>query len=110
MINNGYARVEHVCVKSGDSIDKIVKNYLKNNLDKFPQLKKSVDNDTDRSKWTDARIDEALNEYMRDFRTAILGDLGITDPTKLKVGDIIELDNIKWDKHQPNWINYSINY
>lgn len=110
LINNGFARAEHVCVQSGDSIDKIVKNYLKNNLDKFPQLKASVDNDTDRSKWTDARIDEALNEYMRDFRTAILEDLGITDPTKLKVGDIIELDNIKWDEHQPCGINYNIYY
>ena len=110
LINNGFARDEHVCVQSGDSIDKIVKNYLKNNLDKFPRLKESVDNDTDRSKWTDARIEEALNDYMQEFRTAILNDLGITDPTKLREGDIIELDNIKWDEHQPNWWNYKLFY
>lgn len=110
LINNGFARDEHVCVQSGDSIDKIVKNYLKNNLDKFPRLKESVDNDTDRSKWTDARIEEALNDYMQEFRTAILNDLGITDPTKLREGDIIELDKIKWDEHQPGWWKYNFTY
>ncbi len=98
----------HVLVKSGDTVDKIVKNYLKKHLDKFPRLKESVDSDP--NKWTPARIEEALNDYMKDFRNDIMADLGITDPTKLKEGDIIELDKIKWTEHQPGWWNYNFTY
>lgn len=108
LIENGFAKDAHVIVNSGDSVDKIVKNYLKNHLDKFPRLKESVDSDP--TKWTEARIEEALNDYMKDFRNDIMADLGITDPTKLKEGDIIELDKIKWTEHQPGWWNYNFTY
>lgn len=97
-----------VVVKSGDSIDKIVKNYLKNHLDKFPQLKESVESNP--SKWTAERIDEALNDYMNDFRDAIMKDLGITDPTNLKVDQLLDLSVVKWDEHQPGWWNYNLTY
>ena len=108
LIRDGRVSDDHVLVGSGDSVDKIVKNYLKNHLDKFPRLKESVDSDT--KKWTPARIDEALNDYMQEFRDAIMSDLGITDPTKLQEDDIIELGKIKWNNHQPSWWNYNFYY
>lgn len=108
MIECKHASDAHVIVKKGDSIDKIVKEYLKKHLDKFPKLQSSVK--SDKTKWTDKRIEEALNYYMQDFRNDIMADLGITDPTKLKEGDIIELDEIKWDDHQPKWFNYNFRY
>ena len=77
-------------------------------MDKFPRLKKSVDNNPE--KWTEARIREALNDYMQDFRDDIMKDLGISDPTKLQPGQILELDDIKWEEHQPNWLNYNLTY
>ena len=97
-----------VVVKFGDSVDKIVKNYLTNHLDKFPQLKESIESDP--SKWTPERIDEALDDYMNDFRNAIMQDLGITDPTKLKADQILDLSLVQWDKHQPGWWNYNFTY
>lgn len=108
LIENKRVSDAHVIVKKGDSIDKIVKEYLKKHLDKFPKLQSSVK--SDKTKWTDKRIEEALNYYMQDFRNDIMADLGITDPTKLKEGDIIELDEIKWDDHQPKWFNYNFRY
>ena len=109
LIENGYTRNGSlVVVNSGDSIDKIVKKYLASNLDKFPQLKKSVE--SDKEKWTPERIEEALNDYMQDFRNDIMKDLGISDPKKLKAGDIIDLGKVNWTEHQPNWLNYTIYY
>lgn len=108
LIRSRHASDSHVLVHKGDSIDKIVKEYLKKHLDKFPQLKASVEKD--KEKWTNERIEEALDDYMRDFRDDILKDLGINDPTKIKAGDIIELDKIQWLKHQPNIFNYMFRY
>ncbi len=109
LIENGYTRNGSlVVVNSGDSIDKIVKKYLASNLDKFPQLKKSVE--SDKEKWTPERIEEALNDYMQDFRNDIMKDLGISDPKKLKASDIIDLGKVNWTEHQPNWLNYTIYY
>ncbi len=109
LINNGYDRQGSlVVVKQGDSIDKIVKEYLANHLDKFPRLKESVE--SNKEKWTPERINEALNDYMNDFRAEILKDLGISDPTKVKAGEIIDLGKVRWDEHQPGWWNYNFNY
>lgn len=108
-INSGYTRSETlVVVKSGDSIDKIVKNYLANHLDKFPKLKNSVESNS--SKWTAKRINEALDDYMQEFRESIQNELGIDDPTKLKARQIIDLAQINWEKHQPNWLAYTFRY
>lgn len=109
LINSGFTLGgKLVVVKSGDSIDKIVKKYLAAHLDKFPQLQKSVKSDS--KKWTPERIDEALNDYMQDFRGDIMKELGIDDPTKLQEGQIIDLGVINWSKHQPNWFNYNLFY
>ncbi len=109
LINNGYDRQGSLVVaKQGDSIDKIVKEYLANHLDKFPRLKESVE--SNKEKWTPERINEALNDYMNDFRAEILKDLGISDPTKVKAGEIIDLGKVRWDEHQPGWWNYNFNY
>ena len=108
-INGGYTKDGTlVVVKSGDSVDKIVKNYLAHHLDKFPQLKNSVE--ANPSKWTEKRIDEALNDYMQDFRDVIMQELGISDPTKLKAGQILDLSKVNWEEHQPNWFNYNFTY
>ncbi len=109
LINSGYTRNGGlVVVKSGDSVDKIVKKYLAAHLDKFPQLQKSVKSDS--KKWTPERINVALNDYMQDFRVDIMKELGIDDPTKLKAGQIINLKRVNWSKHQPNWLKYNIFY
>ena len=108
MIFAGYVSDSHVLVRKGDTVDQIIINYLSKHLDKFPRLKKSVDNNPE--KWTEARIREALNDYMQDFRDDIMKDLGISDPTKLQSGQILELDDIKWEEHQPNWLNYNLTY
>lgn len=96
-------------VQQGESIDTIVKNYLREHLDKFPQLKKSVEGNPE--KWTAERITEALDDYLKDFREDILKDLGISDPTKLIAAKtIIDLDKVQWDKRQPGWWNYNFTY
>ena len=104
---NGYNKAgQYVVVKAKDSVDKIIKDYLRANLDKFPRLKTSVENNP--NKWTDDRIEEALNDYMQDFREAIMQDLGIT--AKIKVGDVIDLSKVNWDAHQPGWWKYNLFY
>lgn len=111
MIEGGYTRNGALhFVKRGESIDKIVKNYLRTHLEKFPRLKKSVDSDP--KKWTPERITEALDDYLKDFRADILKDLGISDPKVIQAGDIIDLDKIKWDDddRQPGWWNYNFTY
>ena len=108
MISKKFVSDSHVLVQKGDTVDKIIINYLTNNLDKFPRLKKSVENDPD--KWTPERIREALNDYMKDFREDIMADLGIKDPTKLQPGQLLELDNVNWEEHQPGWLNYNLTY
>lgn len=95
-------------VKSGETIDTIIKNYLRTHLDKFPKLKDSVASDA--KKWTPDRITEALDDYLKDFRADILKDLGISDPKTLKAGDIIDLNKVKWTEHQPGWWNYNFTY
>ena len=110
IINHVYTKngALHI-VQRGESIGTIVKNYLREHLDKFPQLKKSVESDSE--KWTPARITEALDDYLKDFRQDILKDLGISDPTKL-IADktIIDLDKVQWEKRQPGWWNYNFTY
>ena len=95
-------------VKSGETIDTIIKNYLRTHLDKFPKLKDSVDSDA--KKWTADRITEALDDYLKDFRADILKDLGISNPKAIQAGDIIDLDKVKWTEHQPGWWNYNLTY
>ncbi len=97
-------------VTKGEKLDNIIKDYLTKHLDKFPALKKSVDGDKDKKKWTKDRINEALNDYVKDFREAIAKDLGLESASKLKQGDVLDLSKIKWDEHQPNWFNYNIYY
>ena len=108
MISKKFVSDSHVLVQKGDTVDKIIINYLTNNLDKFPQLKESVNNNP--NKWTPERIREALNDYMKDFREDIMADLGIKDPTKLQPGQLLELDNVNWEEHQPGWLNYNLTY
>ncbi len=104
---NGYSKAgQYVVVKAKDSVDKIIKDYLRANLDKFPRLKKSIEKNP--NKWTDDRIEEALNDYMQDFREAIMQDLGIT--ANIKVGDVIDLSKVNWDAHQPGWWKYNLYY
>lgn len=97
-------------VRKGEKLDNIIKDYLTKHLDKFPALKKSVDGDKDKKKWTKDRINEALNDYVKDFREAIAKDLGLDSASKIKQGDVLDLSKIKWDEHQPNWFNYNIYY
>ena len=108
MVSKKFVSDSHVLVQKGDTVDKIIINYLSNHLDKFPQLKESVNNNP--NKWTRERIREALNEYMKDFREDIMADLGIKDPTKLQPGQLLELDNVNWEEHQPGWLNYNFTY
>ena len=104
---NGYSKAgQYVVVKAKDSVDKIIKDYLRANLDKFPRLKKSIEKNP--NKWTADRIEEALNDYMQDFREAIMQDLGIT--ANIKVGDVIDLSKVNWDAHQPGWWKYNLYY
>lgn len=100
---------KHV-VQTGEKLDNIIKDYLTKHLDKFPALKKSVDSDKDKKKWTKDRINEALNDYVKDFREAIAKDLGLESASKIKQGDVLDLSKIKWDEHQPDWWNYNIYY
>lgn len=97
-------------VAKGEKLDNIIKAYLTKHLDKFPALKKSVDGDKDKKKWTEKRINEALNDYVKDFREAIAKDLGLESASKIKQGDILDLSKIKWDEHQPGWWNYNLYY
>ncbi len=111
LIDLGYASDNHVLVQEGDSIDKIIKNYLKNHMELFPRLQETASGEKFfKYELTDKRKDMILNSYMNDFRDDILSELGITDPTQLKVGQIIELDKINWDNHQPGWWDYNILY
>lgn len=98
------------CVRKGESLDNIIKDYLTKHLDKFPALKKSVDGDKDKKKWTEKRINEALNDYVKDFREDIAKDLGLESASKIKYGDVLDLSKINWDEHQPNWFNYNLYY
>ncbi len=96
------------CVRTGEKLDNIIKDYLTKHLDKFPALQKSVE--SNKKKWTKDRINEALNDYVQDFREDIAKDLGLESASKLGEYDILDLSKIKWDKHQPNWLNYNIYY
>lgn len=99
-------------VKSGDSLYNLVRDYMLNNFKTnpniFPQLKTSAENNP--SKWTEARLKEALNDYWKDFGNDIMSDLGYENATQLKAGQIIDFDEINWTKHQPNWLNYNMLY
>ena len=109
MIEGGAVRDAHVLVNKGDTVDKLVMNYMVHHLDVcFPALKKSMDKNPD--KWTEPRIREALNCYLQDYRTIILESLRVSDPTKIKVDTILEFDRINWSNNQPDWFRYQIRY
>ena len=102
MVKDGVMGDGMVVVKQGDSFHNILKNYLKTHLDKFPRLKNSAEG----SNWTEARISQALERYCGTYAESIAADIGITNVSALKVGDIIDLRNVDWDKYQPNWVDY----
>ena len=107
--NTGYDKNGAVkIVRAGDTIDTLVKNYLRNHLESFKRLQESVKNNP--NKWTPERRTEALNDYMVEFREAIMADLGYSDGKQLKAGDIIDFTKVKWPEHQPGWWNYNFGY
>lgn len=95
-------------VYKGEKLDNIIKSYLKAHLDNFPELQKSIN--SNKEKWNNKRIDEALNDYVRDFRNAIAKDLGLEDASKLKAKTILDFSKVDWKKHQPNWFVYKFTY
>lgn len=106
IINAGYTKDGAlIVVQNVDSFDfdEIVKDYLLNHIDKFPQLTASINHWSGINQWNKDRMDEVLNHYMDAIRDAILKELGISDPTKLKEGQIIDLSKVKWENHQPSW-------
>ena len=104
MIEGGAMGDAMFVVKQGDSFHNILKTYLKTHLDKFPRLKNSAEEDT--SKWTESRISQALERYCGTYAKSIAADIGIANVSALKVGDIIDLRNVDWDKYQPSWAEY----
>ena len=109
-LSDGFNDGSKYYVRKGEKLDNIIKDYLTKHLDKFPALKKSVDGDKDKKKWTEKRINEALNDYVKDFREAIAKDLGLDSASKIKQGDVLDLSKIDWDSHQPGWWNYNLYY
>ena len=95
-------------IGANDSIDKLVKNYLRQHLYRFPRLQESVKNYP--SKWNEERIDKALDVYMNDFRKDIMADLGYVNGKQLNVNDMIDLTKVQWAEHQPMLVNYIPRY
>lgn len=108
MERHDYRKDTCVVVNEGDTVDSIVKKYIRAHLDKFPRLKKSIEKRSE--KWNDDRIEEALNDYVLQFRDKIIAELGIRDPLKLKPGTVLDMNKINWEENQPSWFKYMFFY